>query len=245
MDLLTYEDARHRFESFWRVLGENPELHRKWVEQSEAKWKPIVDDVYGYGFDLHYSFFQGLLHLFPLRRILVVGVYHGRDICFLMKAAETTGRKELQILGVDKFSDDFCRDWPEEKRNLGWEAAGFGCPPSLQDARDNISRHQTCPVELAQSDDLQFLASCQEKFDFIYLDTAHDYETVRQQIELCQPLLAPGGLIGGDDLEDEAVEGWGVRAAVDEKFSHYIHLNDWIWLTHSSQYRSTTREQVA
>jgi SAM-dependent methyltransferase len=186
-----------------------------------------------------------LLHIFPLRRILVVGVYHGRDICFLMKAAENTGRQDLQIVGVDKFSDDFCRDWPEEKRALGWEAAGYGRPPTLQDAHDNISRHQTCPVELVPSDDLQFLAQCREQFDFIYLDTAHDYETVAKQIELCRPLLSPGGLLGGDDLMDESTEGWGVRAAVKEKFTDYMDMNGWIWLTHGSQYRSATSAQVA
>jgi len=245
MNLLTNEEARHRFTSFWQVLLENPDLNRKWKEQSDQRWEPIVEDVHGYGDYLHYSFFQGLLHLFPVRRVLVVGVYRGRDICFLMKAAETTGRKDLSIVGVDKFSDDFCRDWPEEKRGLGWEAAGFGRPPTLQDARENIARHQTCPVELVPSDDLQFLANCREKFDFIYLDTAHDYETVARQIDLCEPLLTPGGLIGGDDLDDDCSENWGVRAAVDEKFTHHMSMNEWIWLTHRSQYRSVQSIRVA
>ncbi len=247
MDILTFDETHHRFTSFWRVLGEQPDLYRRWKEQADMRWGPIVNDVHGYGSELHYSFFQGLLHLFPLRRILILGVYHGRDICFMMKAAEVTGRQDLQIVGVDKFSDDFCRDWPEEKRALGWEAAGYGRPPTVQEARDNISRHQTCPVELVPSDDLQFLAQCREKFDFIYLDTAHDYdyETVAKQIELCRPLLSPAGLIGGDDLMDESVEGWGVGAAVEEKFTDYVAMNDWIWLTHVSQYRPSKNVQVA
>ena len=190
--LLTHEDAKQRFTSFWQVLNQRPELYRKWKEQSDPRWNPIATDVPGYSTELHYSFFQGLLHLFPLRRILVVG--------------------------VAKFSDD----WPEENRTMGWEAAGYGPPPTLQNAQNNIRRHQSCPVELIQSDDLQFLAQCNEQFDFIYLDTAHDYETVAKQLELCQPLLSPGGLIGGDDL-----------------------MNDWIWLAHCSQYRSAVRSQVA
>ncbi|MDP6927735.1 MAG: hypothetical protein QGG84_11680 [Rhodospirillales bacterium] len=37
----------------------------------------------------------------------------------------------------------------------------------------------------------------------------------------------------------------GVKAAVKEKFTGFMDVNDWIWLTHISQYHSSSNVQVA
>eukprot|EP01031_Cornospumella_fuschlensis_P040626 gene40626-49532_t len=38
-----------------------------------------------------------------------------------------------------------------------------------------------------------------EKFDFIYLDGAHDYENVKKELPLAWPLIKPGGVLAGHD----------------------------------------------
>ncbi|RYY89776.1 class I SAM-dependent methyltransferase [archaeon] len=39
----------------------------------------------------------------------------------------------------------------------------------------------------------------QEKFDFIYLDGAHDYQNVKRELPLAWPLIKPGGVLAGHD----------------------------------------------
>lgn len=53
------------------------------------------------------------------------------------------------------------------------------------------------------------------KFDFVYIDGDHAYESCRQDIELWLPKVRPGGMIGGHDYCEACP---GVIRAVDEKF---------------------------
>lgn len=50
-------------------------------------------------------------------------------------------------------------------------------------------------------------------FDFIFIDGAHDYDSVRHDIKLAFSALRPGGFVCGHDYHSE---GHGVRKAVDE-----------------------------
>lgn len=56
------------------------------------------------------------------------------------------------------------------------------------------------PVRLAS---LEAAKYCQEnglKFDFIYIDAAHDYENVKADLNAWYPLLNVGGIFIGDDM---------------------------------------------
>lgn len=50
-------------------------------------------------------------------------------------------------------------------------------------------------------------------FDFIFIDGAHDYDSVRYDIKVAFSALRPGGFVCGHDYHSE---GHGVRKAVDE-----------------------------
>ena len=50
-------------------------------------------------------------------------------------------------------------------------------------------------------------------FDFIFIDGAHDYDSVRNDIKIAFSALKPGGFVCGHDYHSE---GHGVRQAVDE-----------------------------
>jgi len=56
-------------------------------------------------------------------------------------------------------------------------------------------------------------------FDWIYLDTSHDYESTVNQLEMCRIIVKKGGLLTGDDYDSKH---WpGVVQAVDEFAKHY------------------------
>jgi predicted O-methyltransferase YrrM len=182
----------------------------------------------GYSDARHYQFFRQLLAGRGIESILVLGVYFGRDIAFMLEAARRAGRA-ARITGVDKFSDDACADWLEGLRDRSWEQAGFGPAPSLEAATAHLAPWCAgAPVQLVKQRDALFLAACRDQFDLIYLDTAHDYETVRRQIRQAAPCLAPGGILAGDDYSDAGT--WGVRRAVTEAAPGHRLVSGWIWV---------------
>jgi hypothetical protein len=159
---------------------------------------------------------------------LILGVYHGRDIAYLLDNARAL-RRPLQVVGVDKFSDDFCADWPKERQALNWRQAGFGTPPSFAAAKAHLARlgFAEC-VTVIQEWDEDFLAACTGRFDAIYIDTSHDYDTVARQIRQTSGLLTDDGLICGDDYSDHGT--WGVKRAVTEFAPGHVIFANWIWL---------------
>ncbi len=52
-----------------------------------------------------------------------------------------------------------------------------------------------------------------KKYDLVYIDAHHEYESVKADLKLCWALLKKGGLMILDDYNNE---GFGVRQAVDE-----------------------------
>jgi hypothetical protein len=159
---------------------------------------------------------------------LILGVYRGRDMAYLMDIARRLGR-QLHLTGVDKFSDDFCADWPTERQSLNWHQAGFGTPPCFEAAKAHLAQlgFAAAATVVKERDDA-FLAACTERFDAIYLDTSHDYDTVARQIRQCLPLLTEDGLLCGDDYSDQGT--WGVKCAVAEFIPGHVVFANWIWL---------------
>ncbi len=196
---------------------------------AESRAKAISQKVKGWSVPSHYLFFQTALETLPISRILILGVYHGRDICFISDACN----RSLEILGVDKFADAPCDDWPAENREKKWSEAGYGDAPSLEQALANIAAQQVPQhvVRLEAMDDkeaLELFASQGKKFDLIYLDTAHDRATVERQLEQIRTLCTLETLIAGDDYEN-ILPTWGVKDAVAARFLEHHILGDSIW----------------
>ncbi len=59
------------------------------------------------------------------------------------------------------------------------------------------------PITLHQGYSYDILPNLDVKFDFIYIDAAHDFESVKKDIELSLPLLKSGGVIAGHDYMPE------------------------------------------
>ena len=191
-------------------------------------WDRINRRCRGYSGPGHWRAFERMLAEPGIRRIGVLGVYHGRDIGYMAAILRALGRRDHEIVGVDRFEDSACADWPEELRGLSWEEAGFGPPPSLEVARDNLAALGLDEgVVLVKGTAEDFLAGTDRRFDLLYLDTSHDYETTVRQLELAAPRVAPEGWLAGDDFSDRGT--WGVARAVRDCFRRFETFYDWIW----------------
>lgn len=192
----------------------------------------ICLSVPGYSGSAHYCFFQGLLADPALKSLLILGVYHGRDICFLLDILKRhhPGRF-FRIVGVDKFTDTPCADWPADRRTLGWEKAGYGKPPSLESTLRNTSPlEDAARVEIHQMEDEDFLLGAEEgQFDVIYYDTSHDKKSLVRQLKQSRSRMHAGTVLCGDDFRDEGT--WGVVSAVRESFNCYSVYYDYIWMS--------------
>jgi hypothetical protein len=220
-----------RSPSLRRFVETKPEM----TPEDSRRMEAIRQTVVGYSEGAHYAFFKHLLASAPIKRLLILGVYHGRDIAYLMDIARTLGRP-LKVVGVDKFSDDFCEDWPKERQSLNWQQAGFGTSPSFESAQAHLARLGFSEdVTLIKQHDEIFLASCSDRFDAIYIDTSHDYNTVVRQIRQTVGLLTDDGLLCGDDYSDQGT--WGVKRAITEFVPGHVVFANWIWLGARDQVR--------
>lgn len=204
----------------------------------------ICKTIPGYSGIVQQGFFKMLLHEPKINNILMLGVYHGRDMAIIMDLARRW-RPEIPtyVWGVDKFSDDACRDWPEDKKLMSWTQAGFGQPPAgVSGVKRNIAQavgplpegHGFTAIE---SDDAEYMAlhmraATAVKFDAIYLDTDHTHETCKRQMWQAKQIMRPGGILCGDDYSDEsnmAGGAWGVKKAVKEEYPIHSVFGEWIW----------------
>jgi hypothetical protein len=216
--------ARLRSPTLNRFVETVPTLSAEQVRRAEA----ICAAVPGFTDKRHYAFFKHLLASGPIEKLLILGVYAGRDVAFALDAARELGRP-FHVVGVDKFVDEYCDDWPEQNRPLNWQQAGFGPAPSLEAAKANLEQLGFAgDATLFKQRDEEFLGSCRERFDAIYLDTSHDYATVVRQIKQAVGLLTEDGILCGDDYSDQG--SWGVKRAVTELVPGHFVFANWIWI---------------
>lgn len=184
----------------------------------------------------HYDFFKNIISNDDVKNICICGVYFGRDIAYMRSIIKELGKENVKITGVDLFSPEPGTDWEEEKKNLTWEQFCGMPSPTMEKAKNNLIELGLFEnVELIQSKDSDFLKNTTEKFDFIYLDTAHDYQTVKTGIDLSIKCMSENGYIGGDDFCDSNT--WGVASAVNDSFESYKQ-HGVCWISDFSKYKA-------
>ena len=132
-------------------------------------------------------------------KICEIGSYKGEST-FLFAASNIF----TEIHCIDPFVGDFddsdiTNNWDEVKREFWTNTRYF----------NNIKLHQDFSYNMASKFPDNY-------FDVVYIDGSHDYEDVKQDIELFLPKISKNGIISGHDYTPEI---WGgVIQAVDEKF---------------------------
>jgi len=138
------------------------------------------------------------------QNIVEIGVYKGRSTCAI--AGNTTGT----VHSVDIWS---------ECGTDGWYYDVF---------RQNTAHlANIVPINRASLYAAREFAAQGQRFDFIFIDAAHDEYNVRQDIMAWRPLLAEGGVFAGHDY---GFSGWpDVKRIVDELIPG-VKVIDTIWV---------------
>lgn len=185
----------------------------------------ISSYILGWSDERQYRFFKFILAGRPnLKDFLMLGVYHGRDIAFIQDIlARYHPGRVLNIVGVDRFTAERCADWPHKA--VSWEQLTKGMrPPSLESAQANVGAPN---VRLVKMDDAAYLNACPDQYDAVYVDTSHDYKSVKGLLQIVKRVCHPDAIVCGDDYSDR--NGWGVATAVGESFTGFALHDDWIW----------------
>jgi hypothetical protein len=95
-------------------------------------------------------------------------------------------------------------------------------------------QERTTPLRNTTTNAYELLSRLKIFFDVVYIDAAHDYESVFLDVEMASRLLKPGGILCGDDFTAwnsvrEAVEQW----CQIESQVLYHGQNGWIVLPRS------------
>lgn len=212
------------------ILANEPNLP-KFRERADA----INQRIRGWSNANHYNFFKSWMDAFPeAKSVLIVGVYLGRDISYMLDAA---GDRPLNVTGIDKFNAEPCDDWPKEKLGMTWEQA-FNCPPpDITQAQLNIAEYMKPihRIELIKADDKDWLEATNGAYDLIFLDASHEYASINRQIRAVHKLCHPFTIVSGDDYAN-VQPGWGVEDAVKQSFKSHYHIDYRIWFAGSEDY---------
>jgi hypothetical protein len=207
------------------------------VSRKEPKQRMLIDSTcIGYSRQCHWNMFKAILSIDWIQEICLLGVYFGRDIAYIASILKNNKRDNYRIIGIDKFEDTPGADWPQHLTNLSWEEAGMGQAPNIDKAQENL-------VQLGIADNVALYKGLAEnaldqigrKFDFIYVDVSHDYETTMRVIQSWIKYLRRGALIGGDDFSNEGT--WGVERAVRDSFSNFELFDGYMWLALRENYK--------
>jgi SAM-dependent methyltransferase len=148
-------------------------------------------------------------------RIVEVGVNRGQLAEHLLRE-----RPQLTWHGVDPWWDAAEHSSDAYRRT----ADGHATQPlevserCLRETRTRMAPYgdRACIIREASPGAAQRFANASA--DAVFLDGAHDYEAVRQDIEAWWRVVKPGGWLGGDDYRhpDPRFDFSGVDRAVDE-----------------------------
>jgi len=144
-------------------------------------------------------------------RILEVGSWLGRSTAALSDNTEGVVYAVDTFLGSPETNDD--PSWKDHPEPWNWLWEEF-----KKNAAENIIPARMQSVEAAA-----MFAKAGETFDMIFIDGAHDTESVKADIKAWRPLLAPGGLLCGHDYFTT------VKEAVDELIPRPMIAAGTIW----------------
>jgi predicted O-methyltransferase YrrM len=125
------------------------------------------------------------------RSILEVGTHLGASTTMLALALKQNGGGRFVTVDV--------RDVNGPKG--AWAQYQTPTPKSMTDALG-------VPVEYVTRQSVDYLARCEEKFDFVFLDGGHEATTVYREVPLALKLLKPGALILLHDVYPGAKPLW-------------------------------------
>ena len=148
-----------------------------------------------------------------------LGVWKGKTYKYLL-----THCPDLTLIGVDLYQPQPGSNGPET-----WVAGENGHEWDHERYYKEITDFQELIGNRAQfiraTTKQASLQVEDESLDFVFIDADHSYEAVKQDIDLWEKKVKPGGCVLGHDID------WpDVQKAVTEKYGNqYASLDDNVW----------------
>ena len=157
------------------------------------------------------------------KNFLEIGVFHGvtsRNICELLHSIHG---KNFKFTGVDIFSNNRENLNEEYAPNLKFSNPLKRIyykyiirtdPYSLQSVLNLLKKFRN-NVNIIKGDSNKVLKDLNlEKFDYVFLDGGHKFETVKSDLEHLTKVISNGGIVVCDDYN--LFQAPGVKAAIEE-----------------------------
>ena len=146
------------------------------------------------------------------KKILEIGVHTGDFALRLLDSISTANNEGVHYVGVDLFSEMQDLDNYSKEVSLWAESENFVYEKIKQ-------KFPSVHVQLYTGYSSKILFSLKEKFDIIFIDGGHSFETVKNDWEVSsQSLLKKGGVIYFDDYcnsKQSLKSGFGIKKVVD------------------------------
>ena len=146
------------------------------------------------------------------RDILEIGVHQGSFAIRMLSQIYPSNLEFTSYTGIDLFSELQTKEnhtneislWADEKNVV---------------ANKLVSKFPKANIHLCQGNSSQMLQSLKgNKYDLIFIDGGHSFNTVESDWNLCQGLLNDNGFLFFDDytsLKGSLKSGFGIRKVVD------------------------------
>jgi predicted O-methyltransferase YrrM len=154
-----------------------------------------------------------------------VGAFYGKSAAYMAVEIANSG-KNIKFDVVDTW-----RGSPEHQENAWDYQPEMVDDTAFETFKQNLKPAEGYynPVKLPSTEAAKLYED--NSLDFVFIDAAHEYESVKSDIEAWYPKVKSGGFIGGHDY----VPGqYGVYRAVDERFDKDFELHGVSWLHHKA-----------
>lgn len=161
-----------------------------------------IDRSGGFNYDL---FYNDIIERFISGNFIEIGVYKGGSLSYMAEQIKLKNKK-IHLYGVDNFSECYLD-------------TNKTCEDVKQLCMNRLSEYDNVTLIVKNSIDAALLFP-DAFFEFIFIDAAHDYDNVKQDILTWLPKLKPNiGVIAGHDYNETF---FGVPKAVNEIFGDKV-----------------------
>lgn len=169
-----------------------------------------------FGWNSHHEIFAQLIQRTQPKTIIEVGTWKGASAVHMAALTAELGTRifcvDTWIGGDGHIFKHIGEGQPVQRDRHGWPGIYY---QFLHNVKASGYHNRITPLPFMSLHGAWLLEAHGIKADMIYIDGGHHYLDVIVDLTAYFPLLAPGGIIFGDDY-DQA----GVRKAIAEYFEH-------------------------
>jgi SAM-dependent methyltransferase len=177
-------------------------MERLYGEDVYEGFGPVLEpDLQGWNSD--HPAFAALFQEMRPRIVIDVGVWKGRSVVFMGNLMRELGINGM-VVAVDTFLGS-PEHWNRERPDKIYTSLRLrhGYPGLYWQFLSNIlhagMRERVVPLAQTSENAALILKRAGVKADLVHIDAAHEYEPVLRDARLYWDLLAPGGVLVGDD----------------------------------------------